>query len=575
MALTIDTKRQSILDCESNLLVIGGPGCGKTTIALAKAYQYLQKEKLNRGQKVLFLSFSRNARSRILQSAENFPEYKKLGKKLYVQTFHAFFLELIKTHSYLLGTPKKITIVPPHDEDALKGSRKKDDETWIEEKENQFYTEGKIVFDKFSDIALKLISKSNRIRNIISKTFPFIIVDEAQDTDAEQWEFVKKFNAHSQLLLLGDLDQQIFDYRDDINPERINDIKKALSPLEITLKSENYRSPETEILQFARDILNNTPRNGGYNGVTTLVYPPQADKRDAWIRKSIGILGKKIKKEIGKTPKNIAVLCPWAKGVKMISSALRGSNIPHRVQFDVTATNLSSRMIACLMEPIMDNKQHLLFLLHILKDFSSAKGSDNDVKKYNTWIEKTHDDKNIAGKIIPFLKSLIEELKNNKLSGNPATDWRFIQKKLISCEISVIKSFISHSEYLIAYNRGKIIMRDLTRSWVENGTYSNARGILQNAIIEAQMSADTLSEDGINVMTTYKSKGKEFDGVVIFQNEYNAPLELRGDDENLKRSRKLFLVGVTRACHHVFILRQAGVPSALLDNFKLGGLRDL
>ena len=50
----------------------------------------------------------------------------------------------------------------------------------------------------------------------------FIIVDEAPAPALEPWEFIKKFNTHSQLLLLGDLDQQIFDYRDDINPERLN-----------------------------------------------------------------------------------------------------------------------------------------------------------------------------------------------------------------------------------------------------------------------------------------------------------------------------------------------------------------
>lgn len=575
MALTIDEKRQSILDCKTNLLVIGGPGCGKTTIALAKAFHYIKSNNLNRGQKILFLSFSRNAKSRILQSASDFPEHKEFGRKLYVQTFHAYFLEIIKTHCYLLGSPKKIIIIPPHDEDALRASRKEDDETWLKEKEELLYTEGKITFNKFSEIALKLISKSKRIKETISKTFPLIIVDEAQDTDFEQWEFVKMFNDLSQLLMLGDLDQQIFDYRKDINPERINDIKKALSPLEITLQSENYRSPNTEILHFARDVLNDTPREGAYSGVTTLVYPLQTQHRDSWIRKSVGILSRTIKNQTGEYPNNIAVLCPWSKGVKMISSALRAKNIEHRVQFDVTATNLSSRMVACLMEPIMDEKQHLIFVLFILKDFYNAKGNVAEVKKYTSWIEKIINDKNPTGKIVPFFIKLIEEIKNSSFSGNPAKDWVFIQQKLLSCTITAIKSFAGHSEYLITYNRGKIIMRDLTNAWVKNVCYSDARGILQRAIIEAQLSADDLSEKGINVMTTYKSKGKEFDGVIIFQNQYNAPLELRGDDPKLNRSRRLFLVGVTRACHHVFILRQAGLPSPLLDDFNLNGLRDL
>lgn len=87
MALEIDENRRAILDCKRNLLVIGGPGCGKTTIALAKAFSYIREQSLNRGEKILFLSFSRNARARILESAENFPDFKELGAKLYVQTF--------------------------------------------------------------------------------------------------------------------------------------------------------------------------------------------------------------------------------------------------------------------------------------------------------------------------------------------------------------------------------------------------------------------------------------------------------------------------------------------------------
>ncbi|QQX76006.1 MULTISPECIES: UvrD-helicase domain-containing protein [Aequorivita] len=575
MSLNIDLKRKSILNCNTNLLVIGGPGSGKTTIALAKAFKYIEDNNLNRGQKVLFLSFSRNAKSRILQSSSNFSEHKKFGKQLYVQTFHAFFLEIIKTHCYLLGSPKKITIIPPHDEDALRLNRNENDEIWVKEKDNLLYMEGKITFDRFSKVALEIIVKSNRIRKTLANTFPLIIVDEAQDTDAEQWEFIKLFNHISQLILLGDLDQQIFDYRPDINPERINSIKEFLSPIEITLESENYRSPNSEILYFARDVLNNTPRNGTYKGVTSLIYSPQVQHRDKWIRSSIGILKETIKRETGEYPQSIAILCPWAKGVKMISAALRAKEINHRVQFDVTETNLSSRMIACLLEPILNEKQHLLWVLNILKDFYSATGKENEIKKYNSWIEKVYSDKKPGGTTVSYFINLINELRNMQLSGNPSKDWRFIQQKLLTCSVGAIKSFASHSEYLIAYNQGKIIMRDLTQTWIENKCYANARGILQRAIVEAQLSGDVASEVGINVMTTYKAKGKEFDGVIIFQNQYNAPLELRGDNPvTFQRSRKLFLVAVTRACHHVFILRQAGLPSPLLDRFTLNGLRN-
>ncbi|WP_406054108.1 hypothetical protein OG462_42185 [Streptomyces sp. NBC_01077] len=38
--MKIDEKRQAILDSSGHLLIEGGPGCGKTTIALLKAQQY-------------------------------------------------------------------------------------------------------------------------------------------------------------------------------------------------------------------------------------------------------------------------------------------------------------------------------------------------------------------------------------------------------------------------------------------------------------------------------------------------------------------------------------------------------
>jgi len=573
MGLEIDQKRQSILDCEKNLLVIGGPGCGKTTIALAKAFAYVRNKQLNRGQKVLFLSFSRNAKSRIVESASGFSEYQDLGNKLYVQTFHAFFLEIIKTHAYLLGTPKKITIIPPHDQAALRGVREEDDATWIQEKHEMFHNAGRITFDRFAAIVLELITRSRRIRLLLGNCFPLIIVDEAQDTDAEQWQIVEAFHGISQLFLLGDLDQQIFDYRPDVDPKRLDAIKQSIDPLEVILESQNYRNPDTEILNFAKDLLNNSPRNDrGYKGVTKLLYHPRADRRDVTICQSVGIMRKTIEKTTGEPPKNIAILAPWAKGVKTISSALRRRSISHRVQFDEMATNLSSRLIACLMEPILDEEQHLIWVLHIFKDYSSAKGFTADINKYNRWIKEIGDGKLPRGKIVPYFKDLITSLRQYQFSGNPANDWRYVQQLLFSCEMKPIQNFARQSEYLIAYNRGRIIMRDLGTAWMNFSCYADARGILQRAVIQAQLSSDVVSEDGVNVMTTYKSKGKEFDGVIMFQNQHSAPIELRDDTKTWDRSRKLFLVGVTRARHHVFILRQAGCESAVLDSFRLDGL---
>lgn len=50
-----DEQRNKILRLSSNMLIMGGPGSGKTTIALFKAKQLIEESgTIKRGQKVLF-----------------------------------------------------------------------------------------------------------------------------------------------------------------------------------------------------------------------------------------------------------------------------------------------------------------------------------------------------------------------------------------------------------------------------------------------------------------------------------------------------------------------------------------
>jgi superfamily I DNA/RNA helicase len=63
----IPDPRESVLACDGHALVIGGPGSGKTTLALRKARI---RAGVVPGQTVLFLSFSRAAVTRVLDAAK-------------------------------------------------------------------------------------------------------------------------------------------------------------------------------------------------------------------------------------------------------------------------------------------------------------------------------------------------------------------------------------------------------------------------------------------------------------------------------------------------------------------------
>ena len=84
-----------------------------------------------------------------------------------------------------------------------------------------------------------------------------IIVDEFQDTDNDQWRIVRALADVTDVFCLADPEQRIFDYRDDIDPRRIEILREQITLTEFDLAGENHRSPNAGILQFADAVLRN------------------------------------------------------------------------------------------------------------------------------------------------------------------------------------------------------------------------------------------------------------------------------------------------------------------------------
>jgi DNA helicase-2/ATP-dependent DNA helicase PcrA len=326
VSLKICEKRQKLLDTTGHALVTGGPGSGKTTVALLKALRRID-DGLAPGQSVLFLSFSRAAVARIAEAAKTRIQ-KPHQKLINIQTFHSFFWELLRAHGYLIGCPAHLTLLAPHDEKAMSNGIEKDEEdpawqAWQKERERLFREEGRVVFDLFAPKAAELLMRSKCIRKIFSNRHPLVIVDEAQDTGPDQWACVKALADHSQIVCLADLDQQIFDFLPGIGPERIRQIEEDLHPVRIDLGDENNRSPGSEIVAFGYDILTGTARGRPYKGISQLTFHPRAESRDQKIRQSIGMVIRAVEKETGRRPESVQRrinlwleerIRPWSNG---------------------------------------------------------------------------------------------------------------------------------------------------------------------------------------------------------------------------------------------------------------------
>ncbi len=106
----------------------------------------------------------------------------------------------------------------------------------------------------------------------------FIIVDEFQDTDIEQWEIVKLLSEDSRIIALADPNQRIYDFR-GADPARIGQFIKQLEPEQFDFENQNNRSLNTDINIFGNDLLTGENQRKRYNDVKISAYPSYGRNR--------------------------------------------------------------------------------------------------------------------------------------------------------------------------------------------------------------------------------------------------------------------------------------------------------
>ncbi len=577
MTLVICPQRQSILDENGAILVTGGPGSGKTTVALAKAKLVIEQG-ISPGQSVLFLSFSRAAVARVIEASKTqLPT--ALQSRLSIQTFHSFFWRILQAHGYLLGAPRSLRLLMPHDEAAMRHDFENNGGDWRIECERLFREEGKVAFDLFAPKAHELLSRSARLQELFSSCYPLIVVDEAQDTAEDQWQCVRLLSTRTQMMCLADLDQQIYDFRPGVSSDRVTHIMAALQPLRVDLAGQNHRSPNSEIVAFANDILLNTPRGMAYRGVSRMNYRSNREYRDRAIRQALGIAIQRAKEAAQSDIESIAVLATWGRGVNVISRALTGDGtnlIPHRVMIDEASVLLSSRMVAFMLEPRRPEALELQDLadgLDLAAMVFRARGGNTNLATAQRLAASSVQSKagtqpranGVAAKLLGALRAL----RIHQFSGDPKRDWLDARSILRNAGANPFQVIAQDAEQLVAFQRGRRISAALTELWQIQGAYRNARSALDAAIAEDQLLSGGNDLKGIHVMTIHKSKGKEFDAAIIFDDPNSSPLIFTQEAEPHPRCRKLVRVGITRARHHVLMLCDAYTPTALLHGHRL------
>ncbi len=266
----VDTKAdiqiKACLDKTQSFSVIAGAGSGKTT-SLILALKHLRtqrgKELRRDDKRIACITYTKRAVQVIFDRLDR-------DDLFLVSTLHSFLWQQVKRFTPNITQALKTFIIPGHIEKKQKddngGQSKKavaarekiaslqsdlehlDDVPGYKYDETNFsdYPKGLLNHDDVIGIAAYLINENKNLRKILGQRYPFVFVDEAQDTFTNVVEAINTLCSNDGIPVVGyfgDPMQQIYD-------KRAGEFTGPENSLKIT-KEENFRCSQQVI-----DLLN-------------------------------------------------------------------------------------------------------------------------------------------------------------------------------------------------------------------------------------------------------------------------------------------------------------------------------
>lgn len=583
----LTTGQKDVLKADGPLLVIGGPGSGKTTVSILKAAQIAGRD-LGVEQRVLFLSFARATVSRVMEAID---EEKGVAaadrKRIEVDTYHAFFWRLLKTHGYLVGLPRRLSILAPAAEaialapirsryprgsqitEAQAVARAADVEA---ERRRLAFEEGRVAFSLFADLVWRILDGSQRVRDLVALRYPAIILDEFQDTSGEQWCVVQALGRECLLIALADPEQRIFDFI-GADPERLDHFREAFTPKEFDLSTDNHRSKGTEIALFGNDVLTGRFRQTDYTGLSIVTFAANHNQAfGSLVGRTLHARRRLI--DAGRKDWSLAVLVPTKQMTRMVSDAFRSpvgamAAIQHTAAVDMEGPVLAAEMVAFLLEQ-GDGADHFDAFVVLLANFFNGRGGDKPTQGNMTaatqvrtagakWREREAVGKPVAkNNILIAAYQVALACRALALTGDPDRDWVAVRQVVEDSPCPRMREIGQEVRNIRLLERGTQLRQALAQDWRDHGRYLNALEVTRHAFIQEHFASAQRPESGVVVMNMHKAKGKQFDEVIIFEGwpviargqiMANPNRIVRGNilDGPMTQARQNFRVSVTRA----------------------------
>ncbi len=585
-----ESQREAVTHVEGPLLVVAGPGSGKTRV-ITHRIAYL----LDLGvppQHILGITFTNKAANEMAERVGRLvPRHG-----VWLGTFHKFCVRVLRRYGERIGVDPNFVIYDTKDRTDLirsvmedlridrasldprrvesiisraknencmpKAFAKRADNDLVariyERYQERLLELGALDFDDLLLQTARLLSDDEEVRAALDQHFAFIMVDEYQDTNAVQYQIVRLLSRDvPNLCVTGDPDQSIYGWR-GANIRNILRFEKDYPSCRIVRLEENFRSTSSILEVADRLIANNTLRKEKRLRSTR---PPGAPVRLRAFETELeeaAAIAQEIRQQVRSGQRSyadFAIFCRVSALTRTLENALRHAGVPYQILSGVAFYERAEIKDVLAYLRLLINPRDDLSFQRAIK--SPPRGVGDTTLQRLAQVARAHG--------LGLLEAIPLLLDSGQVRGKAATSLKRFgelvgewQKEVDGPVAPLIRRVIVESGYaswVEGTDRGQDRLENIEEliTAAQQFDVESDSGGLAQFIAESALATDLdrWDQDGstVSVMTLHAAKGLEFPVVYIFGLEDGILPHARCVDslEQLEEERRLLFVGITRA----------------------------
>ncbi|MGN7612512.1 ATP-dependent helicase [Magnetococcales bacterium HHB-1] len=594
-----DKQREAVTTLDGPVMVLAGAGSGKTRV-LTRRLAYLIFSGVY-PDAILSVTFTNKAAREMRERAVELLSMCEVPpvRHLWIGTFHGIGARLLREYGHKLGydqnfiildsgdqerllkrlceelsfksdywTPKRLTysiggwkddgLGPDHL--TLEHVRYKRDLERVRDMYRRYQDELlKANCMDFGDLllnSLKIWYAHPEILAQLQQRFPYIMVDEYQDTNAVQYDWIRALSGdNGHLCVVGDDDQSIYSWR-GARIENILRFEDDFPQVRVIRLEQNYRSTGN-ILQAAGGMIEN---NSGRMEKTLWTQDDDGEPVDLYIAENGEDEARYVADRIAvwcddDNYDRFAVLVRASRQTRTFEEAFSIAGIPYHLVGGLRFMDRAEvRDAVAYLRLALSDRDDMAFeriynvprrglgasAIQVIREIAAGTG-ESLLTASRQAAEGTHLRAAARKKMVEFIQ-LIDSA-------------RALSEKEPHAPDKVLNYLIEHSGYLDYLDKEEK-SADKKENLNELATMMSRYGDLQVFLEEAALESDFGKSDkdnlqkGVTVSTLHAAKGLEFDTVFLVGLEEDLlPHKLALDEgrEGLEEERRLAYVGITRA----------------------------